>query len=309
MNRAGEGLPPGVQIAFHDDMTEPKLRRAAERSVATLLAHSADAVARARAAEARRSELVAALNAPVAKLIEADAAAVKALDELRTEHLFDVRPTDALNVATPYDPNTVSLRVALRAPVQVRVPPYDFAWSWSNGNAPFNQVLVNATGRVGLDARSGSMPGGASGFVEAHAGFGLILSTSRTVTVTGRSFRRMKYSYEVRAVGVGGNATSEGGMEFTALEDGRLVASASEKLWRHRVSATYSSGFDEHGAGGEGPYAVTEPRELVFTMNPGHEYTFNVGIWVFTDRSTGAGAAAAQSLLQGNVLAITVERP
>jgi hypothetical protein len=49
------------------------------------------------------------------------------------------------------------------------------------------------------------------------------------------------------------------------------------------------SGFDESASGGEGPYAIFEPRELAFTMRPGREYTFNVGIWVFTDRTPGVG--------------------
>jgi hypothetical protein len=309
---AGDSLPPDVQVTFRDDVTQPERRQAAERSVATLVARAAEAAARARDAETRRAALTAALSAPLMKLIEADPAARKARDELGTERAIAFQPSswvlaESPSFATALDPAIVLH--GLQGGIEVRVPPYDFTWSWFNqqGSRPFNQMLINATGRVGLQARSGAVPGGASGFVEAHAGFGLLLNTDHPVTVTGRSLRRMQHSYEVRAVGVGGNATSEGGMEFTALEDGTLVASASHKLWRERVSASLGD-LDESGSGAGGPFAVTEPSELVFTMTPGREYTFNVGIWVFSDRSTGVGAAAADSLLQGNVLALTIQR-
>ena len=39
-------------------------------------------------------------------------------------------------------------------------------------------MIVNRPdGNVGLDARSGSLEGGASGFVNAHAGFGVFLGS------------------------------------------------------------------------------------------------------------------------------------
>jgi hypothetical protein len=41
-------------------------------------------------------------------------------------------------------------------------------------------------------------------------------------------------------------------------------------------------------------------------MQPGRQYTFNVGIWVFTDRSTGVGGAAVQALFEGNVSSLWV---
>ena len=34
-------------------------------------------------------------------------------------------------------------------------------------------------------------------------------------------------------------------------------------------------------------------------MQPGRVYTFNAGIWVYTDRTNGVGSAGAQSRLQG----------
>jgi hypothetical protein len=304
---AGDALPPGVQITFRDDLTRPESRWAAERSVATLVARSAEAVARARAADARRAEVAAALNAPLMKLVEADPAAVEALDALRAGHSAGLDLTDVVRREAP---NAGADVVSLPRPrVLARVPPYDFTWHWFNplGGPSFNPRLNNETGYLALEGRSGTA-GGGSGFVDAHSGFGLILRTDRPVTAVGRSSRRMRFSFGVRAIGVGSNATTEGGMEFTALEDGNLVASASARLWRRRVSAGLSSGFDEEAHGGAGVFEVSEPSALVFAMQPGREYTFNVGAWVFTDRSPGAGDAAATCLIEGHVLALTIVR-
>jgi len=295
---------PNIQITFRDDITQPEQRRAVQRSVDTLVARSEQAVARARAAEAEQAKLMAALNAPYMKLIKEDPAASKALDDLRTRQFFDLDSTDVLRREQPLtatnDVVTVPLREARPgARLLAMVPPYDFTWSWFNqqGGRPFDVYLVNQSGQVGFDARSGEAPGGADGFVEVHAGFGVILRTERPVTAIGYSERRMRFSFVVEAVGIGANATSEGGMEFTALEDGRLLRSATAKRWRQRVS----SGEDAHHR--EEWFVVTEPNKLEFTMQPGHEYTFNVGIWGFTDRSRGLGGKGqAQSVIQAEVL-------
>ena len=183
---AASDLLPNVQITFRDDLTQPELRRTVERSVATLAARSAEAVAQVRAAEAERAKLVAALNAPFMKLIKEDPAANKALDDLRTRQLIDLDSTNALRGERPHTETNDAVTVPLG---EVRVlaarPPYDFSWSWFNpqGSPPFSQQLSNPSGHVGLDARSGA--GGASGFVEAHAGFGVILRTDSVVTATG----------------------------------------------------------------------------------------------------------------------------
>jgi hypothetical protein len=299
------GLPPGVQISFRDGLGGED-RAIAERAVATLIARRVQAVDRTRATEARRLELAEALNAPLAKLIADDPAAARALDELNALELDDDGAIDQLRSQPAPRPIGDALSIDLRSArdaVEVRVPPYDFGWSWHHqaGSAPVGSYF-RSDGAVGLDARSGSIAGGAGGFVDAHVGFGLSLRTDHQVNVTGRSLRRMRHSYTVGCTGVGGSATSEGGMEFTAMENGQFLTAASAKLWRKRVSGL------ESAAHGEGPYAIYEPSELAFTMRPGRQYTFNVGIWAFADRSPGAGIAWAQSLIEGDVLALTIQR-
>jgi hypothetical protein len=106
-----------------------------------------------------------------------------------------------------------------------------------------------------------------------------------------------RFSFRMKTVGVGSNATSEGGLEATALEVGRLIASSSLKLWRRRIS-----GFEEASGGESIQWQIPPGADwLRFTMHEGREYTFNVGVWVFSDRSTGIGGGAVQSLIHATV--------
>jgi hypothetical protein len=322
MASAYDSPPPNPQITFCDDLTDPKQREAAERFVATHIAHSAKAAAQARAAEAERAKLVAALEAPFIKQIKEDPEASKALDELRTRQLVDLdsmnvlRQGEQLLTATDEDriraPSLREFTLISRVPIAsipvARVPPYDFTWSWfrQEGHPPFNQILDNSTGHCGLDARSGAGPGGAPGFVEAHAGFGVVLSTDRSLTARAFPFCHMAHAFFVGAVGIGANAVSEGGMDLAAFEENRLVGFKSVTLWRNRVSASVLHP-DERARGRTGPELVQFPGNpgegagLTFRMNPGHLYGFNVGIWVHSDRSFGVGAGLAQALIEGDV--------
>jgi hypothetical protein len=287
------------ELTIRDDATQAE-RQNAESSVAALLARSRAAVAQLRAAEADLAELTDSLDEPFVRLVKGDPLAGKALKELTTRELLQSDVTDELRPDSPYLAQGPSGPAREGVP-SVRslgfVPPYDFSWSWhdGNGNPPFSRVLDRPRGDVGLDARSGSVPGGASGFVNAHAGFGVFLrSDSMGQRFPHAVLNPGRFSYAMRSVGIGGNATSEGGFEITVFEDGRLLAAADRKLWRRRVSG------NESASDGQGPQVITGP-ELEFTIHPGREYTFNAGIWVFSDRSSGVGAAAVQSLLQGTV--------
>ncbi|WP_329117719.1 hypothetical protein [Streptomyces sp. NBC_01353] len=293
-----------IRIAFRDENASEEMREAAERTVGALVMRHMEATRRRREAEAEMAETAAAYSAPVMRLIASDPAAAQA-----AEVIGSARPLDGMmdSLGRHMSPETA---VAAAPPQARQLPPYHFSWSWhdTNGYAPYNQLLGMNNGALGLDARSGSAPGGKNGFVNAHAGFGLSLTTDHDVTARGVSFRRMRWSYKVGAYGAGGNATSEGGMEFTAFEDGNLIAATDnrlDRLWRSRVSASVFSPY-EVDEGAAGPYAVDVPYELHFPMKPGRGYTFNVGAWVFSDYSSGAGAAGTQSFMEGHVHALTV---
>jgi hypothetical protein len=292
--------PDAFEIRFRDDATEPD-RLNAERSVAALLARSREAVAKARAAETEMTKLIDALHDPFMQLVQKDPRALEALESIRTRPLMPVEKLDALGQDAPaltYDTSPSGLSGIPISRSLDFIPPYDFAWAWHDGNPAFNQVLERPGGRVGLDARTGTVSGGAPGFVNAHAGFGVFLRSD----AQGQRFPHAvlnpgRYSFSLGTNGVGSNATSEGGFELTVFEEGRLLAAASRTLWRSRVSGTLLDPT-ESASGSQGPQPMTGP-ELAFTIRPGLGYTFNAGIWVFSDRSAGIGVAGVQSVLQG----------
>lgn len=296
---AGSALPPGAEISFREGLTAEQVQTA-RRSVAALVAR-AEQASEARVA---RAQLAQTLGAPLTRLIGADPEAAQALEALR------YLPTDDSELVAdpPAFASGESLTIekaSILDSVDIKSPPYDFGWRWHHqaGGAPIGS-FTNADGHAGLDARSGSIASGASTFVDAHAGYGLVLRTPQQVNVTGHSLRKIWHSYVVGCNGVGGNATSEGGIEFTAMENGQFLTSASHKVWRRRVSGLESDRFRSDGF-----YPMYDPSELAFTMRPGREYTFNVGIWAFSDRSPGAGVAWAQSRIEADIWLMTIQRP
>jgi hypothetical protein len=304
-NRNSDTLLTDIQLSVRDDATDAD-RQNAQRSVAALIARHAATVARERAAEADLAQLTGSLNRPFAKLIDEDPRASEALEKLGTQQLMQPEAMDALGQDAPSVLTFDTMPSAPHEGIGVRsqgfVPPYDFQWAWhdTNGHPPFNIVQDRASGRLGVDARSGQAPGGAPGFVNVHAGFGVFLRSDTTTQKFPHAVLNPgNFRFAVRAIGIGSNATSEGGFEITVFENGQFLTGASRKLWRSRVSGSITSP-DESASGGQPNHLITGP-EVQFTIHPGREYTFNAGIWAFSDRSTGIGAGAVQSLLQGTL--------
>lgn len=276
-------LGAGAWIDFAGTSPSEGKRHIATRSMMALAMHYADLAARQRAADERERALSRAAYEPIVKMIGSGSHG----SSLANLHINDFIGDLSVQPAKP----------------RIRLAPYDFTWWWHSENTspPYNQIIDRSTGRVALDARSGTVPGGASGPVEAHAGYGVVLTTDHPMPVVGRSLRNAWYSAGVEAAGLGSNATATLGMELTALEDGKLIAIASEPIWHKRVSGPYEKGTDT-----EGPAAFNEPRELSFFMHPGREYTFNVGIWVKTDRTPGIGAGGAYAQLDATILLMSL---
>ncbi|MGF7121631.1 hypothetical protein [Rhodococcus sp. BE178] len=291
-----------LQLSFRDGVTSAD-RQIAEQSVAAMVERSAGAVAQRRSTEAEIVEATRSISGSIAKPIGEDLHADDAIAGLRTKQIVQPDVIDAMGhgvpvaAGMPYSPEDLG---TVRAGSVGFVPPYDFQWAWhdSAGHPPKSILQNRSSGTLGLDARSGALPGGASGFVNAHAGFGVFLRSD----TTGQRFPHAvlnpgRFTFQLRAVGVGANATSEGGFELTVFEDGKFLTGASRKLWRSRVGSSLFNP-DESSSGGQENHPITGP-ELEFTLRRDHGYTFNAGIWVFSDRSTGVGAGAVQSLLQG----------
>ena len=96
-------------------------------------------------------------------------------------------------------------------------------------------------------------------------------------------------------------------MDIEVFDDTGVRVSVASVPWtwfRKRISA------NEFDSGRMGPLHIGVPptsEEVVsWTMEPGHYYLVNVGMWAFTDRSTGIGGAAVQSLIEGTVTNIWV---
>ncbi|NRS52000.1 hypothetical protein [Brevibacillus sp. HB2.2] len=260
-------------------MTQPELRQAAERSIATLIASFEKKIEQTLATDTSKSKVQTRVYA------QGDPSNLQSID---------------LNI-----PDTAHIRTL------AIVPPFDFTWSWflPDGSPPTFQNLNNETGEVGLIARSGAVSGeggiggiGAPGFIAAHAGFGIMLSTDREVSATGYASRRFVPKWHLSSIESADSVMVEAGTELTVLKDGQLVNSASGKLFSESV----------HGNGGghyesSGYVDVTNPPSLSFAMSPGHQYTFNVGIWVFSNKS-GSQHAFAESWLSGAVLSMSVVR-
>ena len=281
--------PAKVQVTFNKNNVERSTRKSVERSVAAMVARSVEASARSRLADTELEKLSGSINAPFQKLLESNSAAREAAHALQSRELIAPGEIEKLNPKSPFVGGGTMSAIA----------PFDFSWNWHDGAAPFNQQINPPAGYVGIDARSGSVTGGASGSVNAHAGYGVILARVSEVmhAQAWATLSFLRFFYAMRAVGIGSNATTEGGVELTVLENGRLIASVATQIWRRRISAN-ESGSDTQQFGRMDLPPPNTP--LRFTMSPGREYAFNIGLWAFTDRSTGVGGAAVQGLVEGN---------
>jgi hypothetical protein len=287
-NYAGSEQSSTVQLEIRGDATDEQ-REIARRSVEGMLAHFMEETQRRRSYDDATAKLTEAVNAPLAKLVYDDPGASAALKELSSRELLggDLMDLDEDLARHEGGVSIASFSVG---------PPFDFAWSFheSGGSPPFRTFVRRKDGQVLLDARSGAVSGGADGWVRAHCGFGIFLPQG-----SGQKFPHMvlnpgKWNWAVGTQGVGGNATSEGGLDLAVFDSGQFVTLASAKLWRKRVSG------GEDAQGSQPNHMIAGP-ELQFTAQAGHTYTVNAGIWAFTDKSSGIGAAAAASQLQGFV--------
>jgi hypothetical protein len=305
----GNGAVPGPQIEFQEGMP-PERRRSVELSVATLVERANEATARARAASVERAERTAALQRPLLELIRSDPAAAKALDaaQSRLGPVDDVGRLQPRGGRTRKGPNLITFD-ASDAP-EVFAIPYHFNWRWfvPTGGAPRTSIADLPSGEIGLDARAAPPPDGIDvSFIDAHAGFGISLTTDHEVQATARSLRNVRYAYSVSA-GLFGDATVEAGEEMTAMEAGNVLDDDKTIVFHRRVSGSNVLDPVESGSGDSGGVGTGEHMEVTWTMLPGHFYELNVGQRVFVERHPGVGGAGGISQIQGTVILMTLFR-
>ncbi|MFD4736250.1 hypothetical protein ACFWNR_03720 [Streptomyces virginiae] len=300
-------MQPSIEIDFSEDLT-PEQRKVAGRSVKSMAAAGVEAREKQRAVEAGYQELSDALDAPLRKVVEIDQGAIK-----KFRHLLEHTPLrfDEPSILEADGDQSVGIEDAtmrlgdVRA-TQIFTPPYHFDWRWHNtgGSAPYTSTTNRPLGQASLQGRCGPwIPGAGGKFVEAHAGFGLFFRPTVSGLLSGDSLRVLGWFWVVGAFGIGSNATVEGGTECTILEDGKLKAFQSHKMWRKRVSVReYADQVQTN--------PVTDiPLRTQFPMRAGHDYTFNVGFWIYADNTAGVGTSGAISGLGGRVPGMTVTRP
>jgi hypothetical protein len=271
--------PRGFQVGFSENLTAPD-RAIAERSVQAHIAHVTQARAERRRITDGQAKAASAVNAPLAKLVEADPAAAKSLTDAadRRRELLG-----QLDIEAPTFPRTRDLPLDLMRVAndgvadQIFPIPYHFDWRWHRG-AEGSSSADRSTGEVTVGTTVDDVD-----FSDVHAGVGVLMRPTEFRRVKARSLRSSWESYLVAAGGFGGDATAEGGMEMTILEDGQLLSSAQDKRFRKRLSDGESDQWDSGGFG------TGDAIEVACLMTPGREYTINVGAWVYCEQHGGFG--------------------
>jgi hypothetical protein len=208
-----------VTIQIDDDV-DPAHQDAIRASVATLVNRSAQASRRARLLDQAHADLSAAHARPlidaqpqVNEAVTAAAAAAKRVLEedgsasFSTDPEWLPLPTRSLAIESPGVAD------------QIFALPFPAQWEWHDGPRPPERSLADkTTGRLQL---RGLLPN-AGEWTEAHAGFGVTLTTPRLRAVIGKALRRTQHRYSVYAR-TPGVSVVEGGTELTVLENRNLI--------------------------------------------------------------------------------------
>jgi hypothetical protein len=299
---------PELSIEINgSDLTEQQ-RTIAMDSIRAMAMRSIEIRDRARAKEAELAKVSEVIYRPLRTLFEQDTGAVEELRSLLEQRRL-IPDVDLESFVHP-DPSAPRIEDAIpsyldllttksvdndHAPTAAvrgeRVPPFDFDWIWhrQDGSQPEVSLADRTTGRVLLVGSSGPAvpPHGQGKFVEVHAGCGLFLRASGNGLLIGGSSRRfMKFYYLLSASGLGSNATTEGGTECTILENGQFKAGETRRMWRKRISVDEHDEFQSN-LFGDGPMRLEQPARA------GAEYTFNVGLWLYVDHTSGIGQAGS----------------
>lgn len=293
-----------AQINYDESLSEEQ-RANVEQSVATLVERSAKLTARREALTAEQDDARMTANEPLLELLRENRHAAEAVSTAREKWQAIKEHAEWSGAAPEVRTHDVSdwLRFGAVADT-IFQPPYHFDWSWldSDGGHHLSWTSQKSIGAAAIDAAVGYA--GDATRLRAHAGVGVSLTTDRDVVVMGRSLRWTHHKYWVGGAIYGGSATSEGGIELTVLEDGRLLTAATDKVWRMRCSNGEVAQWDDEG------FAVGSPVEVVWTMRPGRHYTFNVGAWVYVERHDGMFSADswARGFVSAKIGALTLFR-
>ncbi|WP_433593256.1 hypothetical protein [Nocardia sp. CA-145437] len=301
-----------ADFAFNERIPEVR-RQEIRNSISGLITQQIDANTRRRELAAEDRALATALQEPYLDQLRNSprgADALRLATERSRTRTVDVRdlpreaaenpsrhvPAGALDY--PFPPT----RDFEGPPTRIFGVPYDFHWFWHdlNGSPAFNRIVDDANGRAALDARVGNASGATGTLVNAHAGYGVSLRSDRRVNCMARSYRSTQ-DFGAAAAGFDADATVEAGCEMTVMQAGNLIAIATDKRFRGRVSGSIGHPTENYGydSGGFGPGAVIE---VLWTMEANTDYELNVGGWVYAESHNGIGGAGAQSQIDAKII-------
>jgi hypothetical protein len=291
-----------MRVDFDDDIAADERERI-EESIRTMAQHSVERRDAQREVDADADALRDTVGRRLNQLIDADSEEMSAAIARHRRYAEQLHQRDRLEFPVVRAQDLVFDFSAGARSLQVFGVPFHFLWHWSSGlPAPEELPLLDRpNGFIGLTDNTGQT---GDRRVSHHAGFGVSLSTDRPKNITARSLRRTAHSYWLSTFGFDGSATAEGGTEMTVMENGTLLRSAVDKVFRKRCSSGENDYVDPDG------FATGSSIEMSWTMLPGSRYEFNVGAWVYceTDQSGLEGDNnVAGARMQALVIAMTID--
>ncbi|MEV0079759.1 hypothetical protein AB0H58_25410 [Nocardia neocaledoniensis] len=295
----------------YDDGVAADTRAVVEKSVATLVGRATERMKRQRALRSRHEEFRAAEKDHLRRQIEADPESSRAFGAAR-ERLTSLELNAELADSAPLDAQLVRTAGMLRFGNATKIfwAPFHFDWRWSNHGGTYSLSDAAHKGSPGNNGYAGISAAVSKdvAWLDAHAGVGVVLTvadvgSSTPVYVMGRSLRWVRKEYSVLAAPGNGDATTEGGVELTVLENGNLLTFASNKMWRLRRS----NGEVAQGGGLAEGFQLDPSLEVLWTMKPGSVYTLNLGVWASVDCDDGIyGDSGAYGYIDSNIGALSV---
>ncbi|WP_280347975.1 hypothetical protein [Nocardia neocaledoniensis] len=295
----------------YDDSAPEDMRGVVEKSVDTLVRRATERAEKRRALRSRHEEFRVAEKEHYRRQIEADAESARAFDEAR-KRLSSVELNTELADPAPMDAQLVRTAGMFRFGNATKIfwAPFHFDWRWSNHGGAYSLSDAAHKGSPGNNGYAGISAAVSRdvAWLDAHAGVGVVLTvadvnSTTPVYVMGRSLRWVRNEYSVLAAPGNGDATTEGGVELTVLENGNLLTFASNKMWRMRRS---NGEVDQGGGLGEG-FQLDPSLEVLWTMKPGSVYTLNLGVWASVDCDDGIyGDSGAYGYIDSNIGALSV---
>jgi hypothetical protein len=287
-----------VSLRIAEHVADRNARVAIEQAVAAQREHSERIAAERAAAQNARGEDFATVLKPVAALVNADRAAVKAIARLRSEIGKGRLYVSEKGRPAPGTPAPVSFIPSDQ--FNVRVPPYDFEWNWGNDR---QHASNKTTGYVGVLGDSGSVGGGTGDPVAAACGIGVAFQADAAGQAVVRTQVQYSWAYRLDAYGIGSSADARGGIDISAWQNGTLVS----EVRRAQVFSDSVGTFGSPANSGTGSIGLSD-LEITFAVTASAWYVVNVGAWVECNHSSGAGASRAQGKVEGTVGCVLFDR-